>query len=81
MSAPRMRIELAKRRRLNRFHVSFLGSIREEPSIWDSLRTPGMVMVPSVPDGPTKERPPTRVADMIIVQNWIEELKQKVRAK
>ena len=28
-----------------------------------------------------KERPPTRVADMIIVKNWIEELKQKVRAK
>jgi len=28
-----------------------------------------------------KERPVTRVADMIIVQNWIEELKQKVHAK
>jgi eukaryotic-like serine/threonine-protein kinase len=28
-----------------------------------------------------KERPATRVADMVIVQNWIEELKQKVRPK
>ena len=28
-----------------------------------------------------KERPATRVADMIIVQNWIEELNQRVRAK
>jgi len=28
-----------------------------------------------------KERPPTRLSDMIIVQNWIEELKQKVHAK
>jgi eukaryotic-like serine/threonine-protein kinase len=28
-----------------------------------------------------EERPPTRLADMIIVQNWIEELKQKVHSK
>ena len=28
-----------------------------------------------------KDRPATRVADMVIVQNWIEELKQKVRPK
>jgi eukaryotic-like serine/threonine-protein kinase len=28
-----------------------------------------------------KERPPTRLTDMIIVQNWIEELKQKVHPK
>jgi Tol biopolymer transport system component len=28
-----------------------------------------------------KERPATRLADMIIVQNWVEELKQKVRPK
>jgi hypothetical protein len=28
-----------------------------------------------------KDRPATRVADMVIVQNWVEELKEKVRAK
>ena len=28
-----------------------------------------------------KDRPATRVADMVIVQNWIEELKQNVRPK
>ena len=28
-----------------------------------------------------KDRPATRLAEMIIVQNWIEEVKQKVRSK
>ena len=28
-----------------------------------------------------KERPAMRLADMIIVQNWVEELRQKVRPK
>jgi hypothetical protein len=27
------------------------------------------------------QRPATRLADMIIVQNWVEELKEKVRAR
>jgi hypothetical protein len=27
------------------------------------------------------QRPPTRVSHMVLVQNWVEELKQRVQAK
>src|SRR4029079_7116407 len=42
--------------RLNRFHVSFPESIREELSIWDSLRTHGMVSLDVCVRSSSRER-------------------------